>query len=69
VIASAVALVNNNDSPYLMMFTSLLHIGFDRVNDNNLIFKTTNNHNAKWTFMLPPYFFLNPAVVPPLLKF
>jgi len=65
--------VNNSDSPYLMIFTSLLHAGFDRVNDgldrvnnnNNLILKTTNNHNAKSTFMLPPYFFLGPALPPP----
>jgi len=59
------SLVHNNDSSYLTIFTSLLHIGFDRVNDSNLTFKTTKNHHAKSTFMLAPYFFLGPAVAPP----
>ena len=55
--------VNNNDSSYLMIFTSLLHVVFDRINDSNLTFKTTKNPHAKSTFMLPPYFFLGAAVL------
>jgi len=56
------SLVNNNDSLYLTIFTSLLHVGFDWVNDNYLIFKKTKNHHAKLKFMLapqcPPHFFI-----------
>jgi len=52
-IASEVAF--RCDSLYLVIFTSLLYVGFDRVNDSNFIFKTTKNHHAKWTFMLAPH--------------
>jgi len=59
------ALVNNNDSSYLTIFTSLLHVGFDRVNDSNLIFKTTKHHHAKSTFMLAPLVFPWSRSAPP----
>jgi len=62
------SLVNNNDSSYLMIFTSLLHVGCDRVNDINLIFKTTKNHHAKSTFMLAPLLFPCSAVDAPLFN-
>jgi len=58
------SLVNNNDNSYLTIFTSLLHVGFDGVNDSNLIFKTTKNHHAKSTFMLVPLLFFGPVVPP-----
>ena len=56
----------SNNSSYLMIFTSLLHVGFDWVNDSNLIFKTTKNHHAKSTFMLAPLLFPWPRSGPPL---
>jgi len=30
-----------------MIFTSLLYVGFDRINHNNLIFKAMKNHHAR----------------------
>ena len=49
--------MNNNDS-------SQAYVGFDRVNHSNLTFKTIKNHHARYTFMLSPCFFLDPAVPP-----
>ena len=61
-----VSLVNNNDSSYLTIFTSLCWVWKGKSQQLNP--QSNENQHARWTFMLAPYFFLGSAVSPHFLN-